>query len=464
MNVMVTGWGDLAPGQALTTMINHVESLGHTVTSSNTFPPSLEGYDILILLGAGSANEDIPENMVDAFVNAGNGLIIMEGVTEAGDFHTSALSNLVQNATGWDLRSGANVMNADHPLAVGLDASLGFNGYSTNPTLKPQAEPVIIWNDQSVMTAAYYLGYGRVVYFNDLWIWYTGDYWRGDETNGRILMENALNFVAPVDYHGVPWITYKPMSGQVPPGEELDIEVTFGGNALPGIYHADLVFICNDMDQQITYIPFRLKVTESTTPTLAVDASQLDFGETEEVMTFLLENTGGGELNWEVSVDQEKAWIAGILPASGVDDSYVSVVVNRSFMTQENESVTLNITSNGGNASITVMVAGGPATAVRTDEAGSVAGFRLSPNYPNPFNSSTIIPFSVHEAGVVHLDVYTLTGDHVTVLLEDHLSAGEHTAVWNGRDHTGRPVPSGMYLYRLEAEGRVQTRKMLMMK
>jgi hypothetical protein len=85
-------------------------------------------------------------------------------------------------------------------------------------------------------------------------------------------------------------------------------------------------------------------------------------------------------------------------------------------------------------------------------------------NYPNPFNPSTTIRFSLAEAQPVVLAVYALDGRHVTTLLNETCPAGLHEVGWNGRDEQGRSLASGTYFYRLVAEGFQQTRRMLLLK
>lgn len=90
--------------------------------------------------------------------------------------------------------------------------------------------------------------------------------------------------------------------------------------------------------------------------------------------------------------------------------------------------------------------------------------FRLHGNYPNPFNPTTTIRFDLPEAASVNLDIFNLRGQKVRSLVNSDLPAGAHSAVWNGRDTTGNPVSSGVYLYRLSDGNRELTRKMMLMK
>ena len=90
------------------------------------------------------------------------------------------------------------------------------------------------------------------------------------------------------------------------------------------------------------------------------------------------------------------------------------------------------------------------------------ADFRLYPNYPNPFNSQTVIRFTLPEPAAVHLDVFDVTGRHVARLLEDGLPAGYHQVVFDAGGPAG--LAGGVYLYRLDAGRYRQTRKMTLIR
>jgi Cu/Zn superoxide dismutase len=88
----------------------------------------------------------------------------------------------------------------------------------------------------------------------------------------------------------------------------------------------------------------------------------------------------------------------------------------------------------------------------------------LGQNYPNPFNPTTEINYRVSERVRVTLRVYDVSGALVTTLVDGVAEPGPASAVWNGRDATGRVAPSGVYFYRLAAGGQVETRKMVLLK
>ena len=88
----------------------------------------------------------------------------------------------------------------------------------------------------------------------------------------------------------------------------------------------------------------------------------------------------------------------------------------------------------------------------------------LYPNYPNPFNPMTTIAFDLAVSGRVRIDIYSIDGRRIRSLVNGTFAAGRHEEVWNGRDHNGRTVASGTYLYIMEGPGIRQTRRMLLIK
>ena len=90
--------------------------------------------------------------------------------------------------------------------------------------------------------------------------------------------------------------------------------------------------------------------------------------------------------------------------------------------------------------------------------------FRLAPNYPNPFNAETAIPYVLGRHGPVELAVYDLLGQKVRTLVKGVRPAGAQVAFWDGRDDKGRAVASGAYIYRLRTEEGMLGRRMMVLK
>ena len=90
--------------------------------------------------------------------------------------------------------------------------------------------------------------------------------------------------------------------------------------------------------------------------------------------------------------------------------------------------------------------------------------YALAQNYPNPFNPLTQIKYSIPKGGLVELVVYDVLGREVRRLINTKLQAGNHIAVWDGKNHFGEHVGTGMYFYRLKAGKFLKTRKMILLK
>jgi hypothetical protein len=103
-------------------------------------------------------------------------------------------------------------------------------------------------------------------------------------------------------------------------------------------------------------------------------------------------------------------------------------------------------------------------SAVSAADLPPVAAVELRPNVPNPFNPRTTIAWSLERASHVRLTVYSLDGRRVRTLVDGSQPAGAGQAAWDGQDARGRAMPSGVYLYRLEAAGEVVARRMTLVR
>jgi hypothetical protein len=101
---------------------------------------------------------------------------------------------------------------------------------------------------------------------------------------------------------------------------------------------------------------------------------------------------------------------------------------------------------------------------VHVEESPQQPAFRITGNYPNPFNPSTMIGFSLPRAGWVSLKVYDVTGSEVRKLISESYPAGSHSIVWDGRDNRGLPVSSGIYFSRLAVDKQITSSKMTLVK
>jgi len=115
-----------------------------------------------------------------------------------------------------------------------------------------------------------------------------------------------------------------------------------------------------------------------------------------------------------------------------------------------------------GNAStkLTIAIDSG----VGVNSAGLPGEWALHESYPNPFNPSTAIEFEIPEDAQVQLNIYSIDGALIKTLSEGRKSAGRYLVHWDGTDHSGTRVGSGVYLYRIESPSFSKTRKFTLLK
>jgi hypothetical protein len=101
----------------------------------------------------------------------------------------------------------------------------------------------------------------------------------------------------------------------------------------------------------------------------------------------------------------------------------------------------------------------GTITGVPSSSSPVPATVNLLQNYPNPFNPATRITYELPRAGMIRLSVFDVLGRQVGTLANERQEAGQRSVIFTGDD-----LPSGTYLYRLEADGMAQTRRMLLLK
>jgi hypothetical protein len=159
---------------------------------------------------------------------------------------------------------------------------------------------------------------------------------------------------------------------------------------------------------------------------------------------------GGGQLNLAATSTYVESFFDIFYVAPDVPDT-----ANVTFLI----SASGGVVHAGSTFTIDDLSWGAPATGVNYLEANRPVQFGLEQNYPNPFNPTTNVRFSVPENGFVTLKVFDLMGREVSTLIEQQLSAGSYETTF-----AAGSLASGMYLYRLTAGGKVETRRMILMK
>ncbi len=90
--------------------------------------------------------------------------------------------------------------------------------------------------------------------------------------------------------------------------------------------------------------------------------------------------------------------------------------------------------------------------------------FGLEQNYPNPFNPETVIRFTLPSAAQTQLAIFDMSGRQVRTLVNGMMTSGHHEVTWNASDDAGTILPSGVYLYRLNAGALTAHGKMVFVK
>ncbi len=131
---------------------------------------------------------------------------------------------------------------------------------------------------------------------------------------------------------------------------------------------------------------------------------------------------------------------------------------------QDTSSATLRITDMAGRTLRAELVLDLYDTSVSTETQQTPGDYVLWPGYPNPFRTQTHFRFALLQAAEVRLTVYDILGREVVRLARGFYPAGTHVVTWDGRNAFGMRMPSGVYLYRLDAGPFSQTRKVTLLR
>ncbi|MCW8960937.1 MAG: T9SS type A sorting domain-containing protein, partial [Ignavibacteriaceae bacterium] len=172
--------------------------------------------------------------------------------------------------------------------------------------------------------------------------------------------------------------------------------------------------------------------------------------------------TGFNVLTNDLSFDGEGN-LYGVNGASNIEGKFFQI-------DQTNGTGTLIGTGVGYNHTTGLAYSiNGPVLSVDGGNSTLPQNYSLKQNYPNPFNPTTKIEFSLPIAAEVQLVVYNILGQQVASLINEQQTAGNHSILWNADDSKGMKLSSGIYLYKLKANGIdgsefQETRKMILLK
>jgi len=377
----------------------------------------------------------------------------------------------------WDAPSAPIDMltwdNAVYAISIGIDDAADFEVAARFVTTD-----ILDYNGRSLGIVAFFPSEENCDYTVRVW---TGGSYGGVINSGNVVAEKVVtdptigewNFVTldtPVDIDVTQelWIGYRANTQQgMPAGADAGPVVAAKGDLVrfAGGEWASLNTINADFDLNWLIRGVLMPTTVSSEPAI-ISTSKNQVVDTE----FRTEAKKASEATWvgeslfetrntraEVTgykIYRDGSEIATVDGAStltytdtgvaGGSHSYYVTALYGSEESEASETVSVELSS-GGN-----------------ETAPAVNG--LSSNYPNPFNPTTTISFSVKEDGPVKLEVYNLKGQKVKTLVNDSRKAGNHKVMWEGTDNSNRAVASGFYMYKMSTKNYSSSKKMLLMK
>jgi hypothetical protein len=221
-------------------------------------------------------------------------------------------------------------------------------------------------------------------------------------------------------------------------------------------------------------VTFPANTVQTGTPTIVIDTSLLDFGNldigSEASLPITISNTGDASMLGSLQVPQPYT----------LDATSAEFVSNLNYVLAPGEVLEysigfrpnaegvypayLIIYSDDPNAQVTNVSLMGSATPISNQDGISPLITELGANYPNPFNPTTTISFSLKERGPVAINIYNILGQKVKTLHTGETPAGNHHLSWNGKDDKNNNVASGVYFYKMQSREYTNTRKMILMK
>jgi len=200
----------------------------------------------------------------------------------------------------------------------------------------------------------------------------------------------------------------------------------------------------------VSIVDFDPQGAEQTPYTLTVSGQ---FGEVPEIKNLLSYNifrsTTPDARNTGILIGNVDAYITDFPDSNLTPHNYyyqVTAVYEEGESGPSNESTAFMIGIEQGNS------------------ANTPVDFALKQNYPNPFNPGTLIRFDLPKSTYVSLNIFNLLGQKIRTLIAEQKAAGYYNIYWDGQMDNGEKAASGVYVFRLQAEAYVKSRKMLLLR
>ncbi|MDW7681192.1 MAG: T9SS type A sorting domain-containing protein, partial [bacterium] len=226
-----------------------------------------------------------------------------------------------------------------------------------------------------------------------------------------------------------------------------------------GFYLGDFIYVDRDTVNDINFT-----LEDSSTSSLAGTISA-PAGLTGEVFVFCLgiSRTPFMKLKLPQAGDYEftglasgKYLVAAFMDVNG--DSTFGLHEPMGFI-QKLVTVFSNSTTDNVNLNL-----GSMTTVASADRADLPEGFRLLPNYPNPFNPETTIQFVAPKMSKVTIKIYNLLGEEIATLVNATVQPGYHQVTWNALDGSARNLSSGIYICRMQADNFISSQKITLVR
>jgi subtilisin-like proprotein convertase family protein len=513
---------DLGTKDAALDMKTDLENLGFNVTVEDltSNPVNWTTYDLLIV-SCGTNTETLDATIKPAlidFVNGGGHLLLEGGEVGYDHYSDTAFASTVMHISGWSADNSGNptvavpthyVMSV--PNTITGPITLTYAGYGDSDALTAAAGAVVAgsWTTQA--------GKASVLCYDPnpapeggAFVFFSFNYSALDATKRADLLQNAVIWLTTPESGNSSVAGTVTLAGQSDHSGVKVEAIPNGGSAytnalgtysLPGLFAGTYTIRASKQGfatgqrqvtlasgQQLTGIDFNLAQVYQNdvcrTPNLAIPDNN-PTGVTDNMMVAMgatitalevyvrITHTYQGDLivklrspvGTEVvlhnrtggSTDNIIGWYPSTLtPAASLD----------AFIGQSTDGIwRLTVSDNAGSDIGTLnewclrMTHSAPSGVGEV----KVSTLALGRSLPNPASGTASIRYDLPRAGAVDLAVFDLAGRRVATLFSGTGVAGSHEATWHGTDEAGHLVPNGVYFYRLQAEGRTLTRKMMLL-
>ncbi len=251
------------------------------------------------------------------------------------------------------------------------------------------------------------------------------------------------------------WLTVSPQSGTLAGGESTEIILDFDAANLASGTHSLMLDISTNVSA-MPMVQVAVALTVEGFALLGVHADTLRFDSVmvsqQTELPLMLYNQGAETLIISDIFSTDNAFAANIEQLEIAADDSAAVMVAFAPASLGSYAAQLRIVSNhrdSDTSSVTLIGEGISLTGIANN--GMPASFAISANYPNPFNPSTNIDYQLPGPAEVQLTVYNVLGQRVRTLINGHRLPGYYQVKWDGRDHNGAKVGSGIYIYEFTA-------------